>query len=202
LRPYDWTPSAARSATTDFDLDTVQWSGGITVADAVDEFVEAAQAGRALNRSGRSYRPSALRDVRGILEYHVVSDLGELRLRDVRRSHVQALVDRLGVEHLSQSRIRSVVSALRALYEPRHASRSDELWGEPPAWEERPPRRAVRDEPSFADEREPEPSPAQRRKRPAYEPLAPFPERLISYAIRAVFVLLAIVALVYLLESL
>jgi Phage integrase, N-terminal SAM-like domain len=197
------------------------------MADAVDEFVEAAQAGRAVNRSGRSYRPSALRDVRGILEYHVVADLGELRLTDVRRSHVQALVDRLGVEHLSQSRIRSVVSALRALYayaidqgyaefnpadglvmprvdQPSPASRSDEPWDEPPAWEERPPRRAVRDEPRLADERERErePSPAQRRKRPAYEPLAPFPERLISYAIRAVFVLLAIVALVYLLESL
>jgi hypothetical protein len=36
-------------------------------------------------------------------------------LRDIRRTDVQQLVDRLGAEHLSESRIRSVVSALRAL---------------------------------------------------------------------------------------
>jgi hypothetical protein len=234
LRPYDWTPTAARTATTNLRLGAVPRSEPITVADTVDEFVEAAEAGRAVNRSGQSYRPSALRDLRGILEYHVVPDLGDLRLRDVRRSHVQALVDRLGAARLSQSRIRSVVSALRALYGyaidrgyaefnpadalvmPRVVAPSrtwpDELWDEPPAWEERPPRTAVRDEPSCADgrEREPsradrrerEPSRAERRERPAYEPLAPFPERLLSYAIRAVFVLLALVALVSLLESL
>ena len=234
MRPYDWTPTAARSATTNLTLDAVPRSERITVAEAVDEFVAAAEAGRAVNRSGRSYRPSALRDVRGILEYHVVPDLGDMRLRDVRRSHVQALVDRLGAEHLSQSRIRSAVSALRALYgyaidrgyaefNPADAlvmphidapSRTtpDELWDDPPGWEERPPRRAVDDEPSRDEprEREPsrserrkhEPSRTERRKRPAYEPLAPFPERLLSYAIRAVFVLLALVVLVTLLDSL
>ena len=37
-------------------------------------------------------------------------------MRDVRRQDVQALVDRLGADGLSESRIRSVVSALRALY--------------------------------------------------------------------------------------
>ena len=37
-------------------------------------------------------------------------------LRDVRRRHVQGLVDRLASEGLSESRIRSVISAVRALY--------------------------------------------------------------------------------------
>jgi hypothetical protein len=59
--------------------------------------------------------PSALRDLRGILESHVVPELRAERLRDIRRTDVQQLVDRLGAEHLSESRIRSVVSALRAL---------------------------------------------------------------------------------------
>ena len=39
-----------------------------------------------------------------------------MRLRDVRGRHVQALVDRLAADGLSESRIRSVVSAVRALY--------------------------------------------------------------------------------------
>jgi hypothetical protein len=244
LRSYDWTPTAARSATTNLTLGVAPRSDDITVAAAVDEFIEAAESGRAVNRSGRSYRPSALRDLRGILEYHVAPDLGDVRLRDVRRRHVQALVDRLGAEHLSESRIRSVVSALRAFYgyaidreyvefnpadalvmpraDERVGKHVDEPWGDPPAWEGRPPRQAVRDEPSRVEwrerepqraeprEREPqraeprerEPSGAGHRERAAYEPLALFPERILSYAVRAVFALFALVALVSVLESL
>jgi hypothetical protein len=86
------------------------------VAAAAAWFLADAETGRALNRSGRPYRPSALRDLRGCLEYHVVPLLGDVLLRAVRRSDVQALVDGLGAEGLSESRIRSVVSALRALF--------------------------------------------------------------------------------------
>jgi len=217
LRPYDWTPTAARSATSDFDLAVPGRPDDTTVAAAVGQFVEAAEAGQVVNRSGRPYMPSALRDVRGILEYHVVPELGAARLHDVRRADVQRLVDRLGVEHLSESRIRSVVSALRALYgyaideglaefnpadglvmplgdEPLR-SRPDELWGEPPAWEDRPPRRE-------ASPPRGEASPPRQRDREAYEPIAQLPERILSFALKAVFVLFALVAIVALLESL
>jgi hypothetical protein len=88
----------------------------ILVAKAIEDFVEAAENGRARNRSGRAYRPSALRDLRGSLRYQAARDIGDLRLADVRRHHVQALVDRLAADQLSESRIRSVVSAVRALY--------------------------------------------------------------------------------------
>jgi hypothetical protein len=123
---YDWRPNAVRSATTDPNIVVAPPCGAagadasagpdLTVAAAAEWFLAAAETGRALNRSGRPYRPSALRDVRGILDYHVVPELGEVRLRSVRRRHIQALVDRLGDEGLSESRIRSVVSALRALF--------------------------------------------------------------------------------------
>jgi hypothetical protein len=243
LRPYDWTPTAARSATTDPNLvarprRSAPPSDDITVAAVVDEFVDAAESGRAVNRSGRPYRPSALRDLRGILEYHVVPDLGEARLRDARRSDVQTLVDRLGADRLSESRIRSVVSALRALYgyaiEQGHVEFNpadglvmprgdepvpggvDELWDDLPAWEDRPARpvgQGDRDvprqrEPSGGGQREAsghdrrEPSRGGQRERVAYEPIAPLPERMLSFAVRAVFVLFALVALVSLIESL
>jgi hypothetical protein len=38
---------------------------GIAVAAAVDRFIEGAEAGRAVNRSGRPYMPSALRALYG-----------------------------------------------------------------------------------------------------------------------------------------
>jgi hypothetical protein len=125
---YDWRPSGARSATTDPNL-VVPRGGvpgvaspprsgndGISMAAAIEQFVEAAEQGRAVNRSGRSYRPSALRDLSGILRYHVAPELGDMPLRLVDRRHIQGLVDRLSGEELSESRIRSVISALRGLY--------------------------------------------------------------------------------------
>ena len=235
---YDWRPTATRSATTDPSIVVppprhaiVATPSGsrpdaITVAAAIDEFVEAAEAGRALNRSGRPYKPSALRDLRGILEYHVGPAIGEMPLRQVRRSHVQALVDGLGAERLSESRIRSVVSALRALYgyaiDRRYVEfnpadglvmpRAAEPWGEPPAWEDRPPREHPAPEPPAASESsEPPPSAEpsrsartgrKRRDRAAYEPIALLPDRILSFAIRAVFVLLALVAVLSILDSL
>jgi hypothetical protein len=234
---YDWTPTAARSATTDPSVvapppqpaTSTTTSGiparDITVAAAVDEFIEAAHAGRALNRSGRPYRPSALRDLQGILEYHVATELGNVRLRDVRRHHVQGLVDRLGAERLSESRIRSVVSALRGLYgyaidrglvefnpadalvmprpeeparEERPRDSSEELWEDPPGWEDRPPPAHRSTAGDHSDT-----GPGRRdRDRGAYQPIALLPERTVSYAMRGVVVLFAIVALVSLLESL
>jgi site-specific recombinase XerD len=197
------------------------------VAAAVDEFIEAAHAGQALNRSGRPYRPSALRDLQGILEYHVATELGNVRLRDVRRHHVQALVDRLGTEGLSESRIRSVVSALRGLYgyaidhghvefnpadalvmpRPDQPAREglrrdslEQLWEDPPRWEDRPPR-ADPGRSTAGDHSDTGPR-RRDRDRGAYQPIALLPQRTLSYAMRAVVLLFALVALVSLLESL
>lgn len=228
MRPYDWTPTDARSATT--DLGAAPRPQEITVAAAVDDFIDAAQSGGAANRSGRPYRPSALRDLRGILEYHVVPDLGDLQLRDLRRSDVQTLVDRLGADRLSESRIRSVVSALRALYgyaiEQGHVEfnpadglvmprangpvpgATGEPWDSLPAWKDRPPRppaREERDDPGHQEpsaDRRQEPSRRSQHERVTYDPIAPLPERILSIAVRAVFALFAIVAVVSLIESL
>jgi hypothetical protein len=46
----------------------------------------------------------------------MVPDLGDMRLRDVQWEDLQRLVDQLSAGELSLSRIRSVVSAIRALY--------------------------------------------------------------------------------------
>ena len=273
---YDWKPSGRRSATSDLGVavrpdqrtgaprPSASVAGDATVAAVVDAFLASATAGRTLNRSGRPYMPSALRDLRGILESHVVPRLGAMPLGEVRRHDVQALVDRLGADGLSESRIRSVVSAVRALYgyaierdlapsnpaealvmprgdergsgrpeppppapapapvpedtppqreEPARRpsaafagedgiaglrSRLEDLWEQRPAWEyggadhdERAPQ-----ERAAGGERR-----AKERKRAEHEPIAMLPERMLSIALRAVLVLLAIVALVSFLES-
>ena len=205
---------------------------------AVEEFVAAMEQGVAVNRSGRQYRPSALRDLRGILNHHVVPSLGQMPLRDVRRQDVQALVDRLVADGLSESRIRSVVSALRALYgyaiergqvefnpvDGLVMSSGDEpeqrVWEEPPAWEDSPAREdpgagagetRLRGRTDGRHDRQQRPSARERRKRDrkararperervAYEPIAQLPERILSLALRAVFVIFVLIALVSLL---
>jgi hypothetical protein len=125
---YDWRPSGARTSTPaggpaipptqeygNPEMDTLP-PDDVSVAAIVEEFVSAAELGAARNRTGRRYRPSALRDLRGILRNHVAGELGDLPLRDVQPEDVQALLDRLADEGLSVSRMRSVVSAVRALY--------------------------------------------------------------------------------------
>ena len=195
------------------------------VAAAVDDFVRAAEEGSALNRSGRPYRPSALRDLSGILRYHVVPDLGHLPLRDVNRRDVQALVDRLAREGLSESRIRSVISALRALYGyaigkgyveanpadtlemPAVGTRSREVWDDPPKledpprWDDRPPPRTS-DRWRPADEpREPREAPSRSpRDRTDYQPMGVLPERILSLALKVALVAFVLIALVSLLQ--
>jgi hypothetical protein len=153
-----------------------------------------------------------------------------MRLRDVRRTDIQRLVDRLGAEQLSESRIRSVISALRALYgyaidqgqaefnpadgllmpeaNERVRRPPDDLRDDRPPWDDPPPRaprqresREHRPRDHGAPPRR-EASPPRQREREAYEPIAQLPERILSFSLKAVFVLLVLVVIVSLLESL
>ena len=188
---YDWRPTASRSATTGGHAVVARTrSPGVTVAAAIEEFIEAAEEARALNRSGRRYRPSALRDLAGILRFHVGPALGDRVLADVRRADVQALVDSLGQQGLSESRIRSVISALRALY--GHAI--DQHYAEyNPA--------DTLTMPSVPDEdEEEEETPRPLADDADYEPVAVLPERLLSVALRASLVVFAVVAIISLVQ--
>jgi hypothetical protein len=225
---YDWRPTANRDATTDANLAPVPRrvpamvrepkppSPDIAVDAAIDEFLSAAEGGQALNRSERPYRPSALRDLRGILKQHVSPQIGQMQLRDVRRQNVQALVDRLTAQRLSLSRIRSVVSAIRALYgyaiERGYVefSPADGLLLPP----EGDPATRVDSAPwNWSDEvdgaREEEPPPWAQTTEPAravrgggdYRPLAQLPERILSLVLRVVVILFVLFALVTIAES-
>jgi hypothetical protein len=198
VRPRPEPDPAPRSPDTPDDL---------RVAAVIEEFVEAAEEGRAGTRSGRHYRPSALRDLSGALRHHVARDLGHMLLRDVRRRHVQALVDRLAADGLSVSRIRSVVSAIRALYGyaiergyvdfspadalaiPREApARPQEAERAPqadPTWV--PPGPAVLSGPA---------APAEGPREGEYQPIALLPEKILSLVLKIAVVLFLLFAII------
>jgi hypothetical protein len=189
---YDWRPTASRNATTTGELAVARPPAAVTMAAAIEDFIDAAEQGRAVNRSGRRYRPSALRDLTGILRFHVAPALGERPLPEVRRADIQAFVDRLGAERLSESRIRSVISALRALY--AHAIDQGYVEFNPADGLTMP---SGGDEDEDEDESEP-PGPPQEGG--DYEPIAVLPERLLSLALRAALVVFAVVAVISLVQ--
>jgi integrase len=88
---------------------------GPRFADVRDKFIDAARSGVALNKWGRRYRRSAVKDLESSLR-QVPERIARRRLSDVRRGDVQELVDELSAAGLSGSRIRSIVNAIRSLY--------------------------------------------------------------------------------------
>jgi integrase len=188
---YDWTPTASRSVTTTGQRAVVPPPAQVTVAAVIEEFIEAAEKGDALNRSGRHYLPSALRDLRGILRLHVAPALGDRDIVDIRRADIQALVDGLARDGLSESRIRSVISALRALY--GHAIERGYVEYNPADGLTMPD---LQEPPSEEEARKPTPAPSDA----GYEPIAQLPERLISLALRAAIVIFAVIAIISLLQ--
>lgn len=112
------TIAAVKSARSDLERDLsagrLPASQSMRFAAAAEAFLVAAESGRALNKHGRRYKPSAVRDLRGALENHAKPALGTKRVGNVRRRDVQMLVDELVGK--SGSSIRTVVNAIRSLY--------------------------------------------------------------------------------------
>jgi hypothetical protein len=77
----------------------------------IDEFLQAAEDGTA----GMQHSRDDVRALRGALSY-ADSELGTLDVQDVRRRHIQALLDQLRASGLASARIHSIVDALKELY--------------------------------------------------------------------------------------
>jgi hypothetical protein len=88
---------------------------GRELGDVIDEFLEAAKEGRASDAWGNTYPPDGLHQLRGALS-HVDAALGLLNVADVRRGHVQGVVDQLAASGQTIARVYTVVDALEALY--------------------------------------------------------------------------------------
>jgi site-specific recombinase XerD len=89
----------------------------LSVAEAIEEFLEAVDRGIALDRFGRAFSPEDVRQLHWWLDGHVREDLGDLSLAGLRRDDVEALVVELGDAGVSQRRLRAITNSVRALYD-------------------------------------------------------------------------------------
>ena len=81
----------------------------------IDEFLQAAEDGMVRDGSGNPYTRDGVRALRGALSY-VDSELGTMDVQDVRRRHIQSLLDQLLTAGLAPARINGVAAALDSLY--------------------------------------------------------------------------------------
>jgi integrase len=101
----------------------------VTVRQAAEEWLLAAEAGIIRTRSGDPYKPSALRAYRQALRKRVLPQIGSQRLSAVTRNQLQDLVDRLVAKGLAPSTVRNSILPLRAIY--RRALQRDEIAANP-----------------------------------------------------------------------
>ncbi|MGH2964242.1 MAG: tyrosine-type recombinase/integrase [Solirubrobacterales bacterium] len=87
-----------------------------TLREEAEAWLEGVENGSIRTRSGNTYKPSALRGYRHALTERVLPDVGAVRLSELQRQDVQALVDRLVADGLQPSTIRNAVMPLRAIY--------------------------------------------------------------------------------------
>jgi integrase len=97
----------------------------ITVGQAAEEWLAAAEAGIIRTRSGDPYKPSALRSYRQALRQRILPQVGSQRLSAITRNQIQDLVDRLVAKGLAPSTVRNSILPLRAIY--RRAHHRDEI---------------------------------------------------------------------------
>jgi hypothetical protein len=119
LGPVRSTVEGARAWRSEHEAAMDSWqaaaSRGDTVEDVVEDFLDSARAGRALDGDGRPYDPDTLGDLRWALQGYVAGELGAMRIADVRGTELRRLVRRLEAGGLSAARMRSIVAAVRAL---------------------------------------------------------------------------------------
>jgi hypothetical protein len=119
LGPPVGTVEGARAWTGEHETAMESWRAASTRGDTVDEvvtdFLDAAGAGRTVDQQGQPYDPEALDELRWSLQGHVASELGAMRIADVRGTELRRLVRRLDASGLSAARTRVVVAAARAL---------------------------------------------------------------------------------------
>ena len=94
---------------------------GDTVDEVIAEFLAAARSGRARDVDGEPYDLDRLSDLRWALQGHVSSELGYMRIGDLRGIELRRLVRRLDDRGLPAARTRSIIAATRAML--RHAAR-------------------------------------------------------------------------------
>ena len=88
----------------------------LTLTQAATAWLAGARDGSVRNRSGDQYKPSAVRGYEQALRLRLLPELGGVRLVELERREVQALVGRIQADGLEPSTIRNTLLPLRAIY--------------------------------------------------------------------------------------
>jgi site-specific recombinase XerC len=161
---------------------------GRTVHETIDEFLEAIDEGSTRDRFGRMFTQEEARDLHWYLRGHVGEALGTMRLDDVRRRDVEALVYELADTGLSHRRLRALAKSVRALFDyadERGLARIN------------PAERVA-----VPEEDEPQPPPARSARRVDRGLERSIADHAISLALRVATLGFMVTALIYLGESL
>lgn len=116
-----WTGSLAEArawrvdAQAGLQAGTLSAAVGPTVAEAAEEFIAGMKSGTFRQRSGHTYKPSAIRGYERDLSNHALPELGSKRISRLQRPELQRWVDGLTIPERSPSTVRNAVAALRAL---------------------------------------------------------------------------------------
>jgi integrase len=102
---------------------------GPTLEQAAEDWLTAARAGIARNRSGQRYKPSAVRGYEQNLRRRVLPELGDERLREISLPRLQRFVDRLAADGHAAATITTTITPLRAIY--RRARQLGEVHANP-----------------------------------------------------------------------
>jgi integrase len=121
---------------------TMRVDSSTTIAQAAEALIAGMNDGTVLDRTGRPYKPSTRRGYARDLRNDVVPTLGGLRLTDVRRRDIQALVDALRARY-SPSSVHNKLDPLRVIF--RRALRDDVIAHDPTVGLEMPSVRGRRD---------------------------------------------------------
>jgi integrase len=87
----------------------------LTIKEAAERWLAMAEAGEIRNRSGKAYKPSVLRSYETSLRLHVLPLIGSKKFAQVRRSDLQEVVDRIGLDR-DASTVRNALMPIRAMY--------------------------------------------------------------------------------------
>ena len=98
------------------DRGRLRESSPVTLAEAGERWLAMARAGEVTNRSGRRYKPSALRTIEQDLRLRLVPDLGAHRMGEITRADLQRRVGAWSAARLSASKVRGTVNAARVLF--------------------------------------------------------------------------------------
>lgn len=116
-----WFPTITQAknwrqdALVDVRRGTLRAPSAQTLRDAAEVFVSGMKDGTVLDRAGKPYKPSTIRNYRGWLDRYVLPALGDKKLSEVRRADVQDLVDSLTGMGLAGSTVRNALDPLRRI---------------------------------------------------------------------------------------